>query len=137
MGLILDSSVLIATERSGQTVAQLLKRVLTLTGDQETALSAIVLVELAHGIYRANTPQIRARREAFIQELLTDVPVYPFTQQIALLAGRIDGQQQSQGVKIPFQDLLIGTTALHLSYAVVTGNPLHFQMIPGLVVKSL
>ncbi len=137
MGLILDSSVLIATERSGQTVAQLLKRVLALTGDQETALSAIVLVELAHGIYRAHTPQIRARREAFIQELLTDVPVYPFTQQIALLAGRINGQQQSQGVKIPFQDLLIGTTALHLSYAVVTGNPRHFQMIPGLVVKSL
>jgi predicted nucleic acid-binding protein len=137
MGLILDSSVLIATERSGQTVAQLLKRVFALTGDQETALSAIVLVELAHGIHRANTLQIRARREAFIEELLADVPVYPFTQQIALLAGRIDGERQSQGVKIPFQDLLIGTTALHLSYAVVTGNPRHFQTIPGLVVKSL
>jgi len=118
-------------------VAQLLKRVLALAGDQETALSAIVLVELAHGIHRANTPQIRARREAFIQELLADVPVYPFTQQIALLAGRIDGERQSQGVKIPFQDLLIGASALHLSYAVVTGNPRHFQMIPGLVVKSL
>jgi tRNA(fMet)-specific endonuclease VapC len=137
MGLILDSSVLIAAERNRETVAQLLKQVFALAGDQETALSAIVLVELAHGIHRANTPQIRARREAFIQELLADVPVYPFTQQIAFLAGRIDGEQQSQGVKIPFQDLLIGTTALHLGYAVVTGNPRHFQMIPGLVVKSL
>jgi predicted nucleic acid-binding protein len=75
MGLILDSSVLIAAERNRQTVAQLLKHVFALAGDQETALSAIVLVELAHGIHRANAPQIRARREAFIQELLADVPV--------------------------------------------------------------
>ena len=137
MGLILDSSILISAERNHQTVAQLLRQVFALAGDQETALSAIVLVELAHGIQRAHTPQIRARREAFIHELLTDVPVYSFTQQIAFLAGRIDGEQQSQGVKIPFQDLLIGATALHLRYAVVTGNPRHFQMIPGLVVKHL
>lgn len=137
MGLILDSSILVAAERNRETVAQLLKHVFALAGDQETALSAIVLVELAHGIQRANTPQIRARREAFIQELLADVPVYPFTQQIAFLAGRIDGEQQSQGVKIPFQDLLIGATALYLRYAVVTGNPRHFQMIPDLAVKQL
>jgi hypothetical protein len=45
MGLILDSSILIAAERNHQTVAQLLKQVFALAGDQETALSAIVLVE--------------------------------------------------------------------------------------------
>jgi predicted nucleic acid-binding protein len=106
-------------------------------GDQETALSAIALVELVHGIHRADTPQRRTGRELFIQELLADVPVYPFTRQIAFLAGRIDGEQQSQGVKIPFQDLLIGATALHLGYMVMTGNPRHFQMIPDLVVKQL
>jgi predicted nucleic acid-binding protein len=94
------------------------------------------LVELVHGIHRADTQQRRARREAFIQELLADVPVYPFTQQVALLAGRIDGEQQSRGVKVPFPDLLIGATALHLGYALVTANPRHFQMIPGLVVKQ-
>jgi predicted nucleic acid-binding protein len=137
MGLIFDSSVLIAAERKGEAVAQMLKRVLSVVGNQESALSAVALVELVHGIHRAHTPQIRARRETFIRELLADVPVYPFTQQIAFLAGRIDGEQQSQGVKIPFQDLLIGATALHLEYAVVTGNPRHFQMIPGLVVKQI
>ena len=137
MGPILDSSVLIAAERKGETVAQLLKRVLAVMGNQETALSAVALVEFVHGLYRANTPQVRTRRETFMQELLADVPVYPFTQPIALLAGRVDGEQQGQGVKIPFQDLLIGATALHLEYAVVTGNPRHFRMIPGLVVKEL
>jgi predicted nucleic acid-binding protein len=80
MGLILDSSALIAAERGSDTVAQLLKRTFALMGDQEMALSAVALVELAHRIHRANTPQIRARREAFLQELLADVPLYPFAQ---------------------------------------------------------
>ena len=66
MGLIFDSSVLIGAERRGETIRQLLKQVIGLTGDQETALSAVALVELAHGIHRANTPAIRARREAFV-----------------------------------------------------------------------
>jgi tRNA(fMet)-specific endonuclease VapC len=137
VGLILDSSTLIQAERRGDTVAQLLKDIFALVGDQETALSAIALVEIAHGIHRANTQSIRDRREAFIRELLADVPVYPFTQPVALLAGQVDAQQQSQGVRIPFQDLLIGATALHLGYTIVTGNPRHFQMIPNLVVKQL
>jgi predicted nucleic acid-binding protein len=137
MGLIFDSSVLIAAERKGQTVERFLKQVIAVTGDQETALSSVALVEMAHGIYRANTPEIRARREAFIQELITDVPVYPLTQAIALLAGRIDAEQQRKGVKIPFQDLLIGVTALHLGYTVVTMNTRHFQMIPNLAVQQL
>ncbi len=34
MGLILDSSVLIAAERNRETVAQLLKQVFALAGDQ-------------------------------------------------------------------------------------------------------
>lgn len=137
MGLIFDSSVLIAAERKGETVPQFLKQVIAVTGDQETALSAVALVELTHRIYRANTPAIRTRREAFIQELLADVPVYPLTQSIAFLAGRIDAEQQCKGVKVPFQDLLIGVTGLHLGYTVVTGNPRHFQMIPNLVVQQL
>lgn len=137
MGLILDSSVLITAEREGETVGQLLQQIFAALGDQDTVLSAIALVELAHGIHRANTPQIRSRREAFIQELLRDVPVYPFTEQIAFLAGKLDGEQQSKGVKIPFPDLLIGATAMHLRYAVVTGNPRHFEMIPNLEVQQL
>jgi predicted nucleic acid-binding protein len=137
MGLILDSSVLIAAERKGETVGQLLKRVFTALGNQDTLLSSIALVEITHGVHRANTPQVRSRREAFIQEPLKDVPVYPFTEQIAFVAGKIDGEQQNNGVKIPFADLLIGATAVHLGYAVVTENPRHFAMIPGLDVKRL
>ena len=65
MGLILDSSVVIAAERRGDTVEQLIGQIIKLTGDQEAALSAIGVTELIHGIYRAQTPVILQRRESF------------------------------------------------------------------------
>jgi predicted nucleic acid-binding protein len=79
MGLILDSSVLITAERKGHSVLQALGYVLSAAGNQEAALASVGLVELAHGIYRADTIERRERRQTFIDELLDDVPVYPLT----------------------------------------------------------
>jgi hypothetical protein len=55
MGLILYSSVVIAAERRGDTVEQLIEKIVKTTGDQEAAVSAIGLTELIHGLYRAQT----------------------------------------------------------------------------------
>jgi tRNA(fMet)-specific endonuclease VapC len=137
MGLILDSSIVIAAERRGDTVVQLIQNIVKAAGDQEAALSAIGLTELVHGIYRAQTLEIRQRRESFINELLAALAVYPYTKEAALLAGKIDGEQQSRGVVIPFGDLLIGATALALDYRVLTANPRDFHRIPGLSVVQL
>lgn len=137
MGIILDSSVVIAAERRGYTVAQLLREVVSKAGDQEAALSAVGLTELVHGVHRAPTPEVRARREAFVSELLNDVEVYAYAKEAALLAGRLDGEQQNRGVTIPFVDLLIGATALVLGYSVLTVNPRHFRLVPGLSVLEL
>jgi predicted nucleic acid-binding protein len=70
----------------------------TTTGDQRAVLSSVGLTELAHGIYRAQSAEARNRRECFLRELLDDVDVYPYTKEMALLAGRIDGEQQRRGV---------------------------------------
>jgi predicted nucleic acid-binding protein len=56
---------------------------------------------------------------------------------IALRAGQIDGQSQATGVRIPLSDLLIGTSAMELGYAVGTANFRHFRLIPGLIVVQL
>ena len=61
MGLILDSSVVIASERRGETVERLIERVVGVTGDREAALSAIKLTELICGLYHAQTPAVRLR----------------------------------------------------------------------------
>jgi predicted nucleic acid-binding protein len=90
-----------------------------------------------HGLYRAKTPALRSRRQSFLDEVLTDLTVYPYTRETAILAGKIDGEQQNQGVVIPFADLLIGATALSLGFFVLTANLRHFQKIPGLSVVRL
>lgn len=137
MGLILDSSVIIAAERRGENVERLIERIVSATGDQEAALSAIGLTELIHGLYRAKTPAMRLQRQSFLDELLADLTVYPYTKETAMLAGKLDGEQQSKGVVIPFGDLLIGATALSLGFSVLTANLRHFQKIPGLTVVPL
>jgi len=134
MGLILDSSVVIAAERRGDTVEQFVERAVSATGDQNAALSAVGLTELIHGLYRAKTPALRLRRESFLNELLADLTVYPYTKETAMLAGKLDGEQQRNGVVIPFADLLIGATALWLGYSVLTVNLRDFRRIPGLSV---
>ncbi len=136
MGLILDSSIVITAERRGNTVEQLLQNIIAAAGDQDAALSSVGLTELVHGIYRAQTPERRLLRHSFIEELLRDLAVYPYTRETAMLAGRLDGEQQAQGVTIPFADLLIGATALSLGFSVLTFNLRHFRLIPGLSVVS-
>ena len=137
MGVILDSSVLIAAERQGQNARQMLSAVVRKTGDTEVALSVITLLELAHGAARADTRERKLKREQFIQELITALPIYPVTTTIALRVGRIDGASQSKGIRLPLADLLIAVTALELGYAVATGNLRHFQRIPGVTVTQI
>lgn len=131
MGLILDSSVAIAAERRGDTVEKLIEQVLSVTGDQDAALSSVGLTELAHGIYRAQTPAMRLRRQSFVDALLQVLTVHPYTKATALLGAKIDGEQQAQGVTIPFPDLLIGVTALELGFSVLTVNLRHFRLTPA------
>lgn len=138
MGVILDSSVLIAAERSGHTVRQILEQVRASQGSEtEIGISVVSIAELIHGAYRAKTQQQQERRLEFIERLASDVPVYPVTLEIARLAGRIEGQQEAKGIQLAFEDLLIGATALHLAYNIATLNLRDFQRVPGLAVVQL
>lgn len=134
MGVILDSSILIAGERRKDSVAEVLERVEAVCGKTVAALSVVTAVELTHGIYRAKTDADRKRRETFVEEVLRTVAVHPLTLPVARLAGRIHGEQMGRGVSIDFPDLLIGATALHLGFDVASLNVKHFQAIPGLSV---
>ncbi len=105
-------------------------------GDTDATLSIITVVELAHGIVRADSAARQVARQHFIDELLNAISVEPITVPIALRAGKIDGSLQAGGVTIPLGDLLIGATAIELGYAVVTRNVRHFQLVPNLEVKQ-
>ncbi len=137
MGLILDSSLIIASERRGQRVWDILERVQALQGETENAISAITVLELTHGIYRAKSETDARRRQAFVEELCQAVPVEPVTLEIAQQAGRIEGEEAAKGIVVALLNLLIGATALHLGYSVATLNVRDFRNIPGLSVTEL
>ena len=137
MGLMLDSSVVIGAERRKYKPDQLIEELTNEFRDQPLAISAIALTEIVHAIARAPDLERRLRRETFIDQLLMDIEVVPYTRATAFLAGRIDGEQRALGVTIPSIDLLIGVTALEIGYSVVTANVRHFNLIPGLHVIAL
>jgi predicted nucleic acid-binding protein len=137
MGLILDSSVLIAAERQGRNARQVLTSVAKEIDETEVAISVVTLIELAHGVARADTPERKSKRKEFIDELLTAMPVFSVTAPIALRAGQLDGENQARGLKVPLPDLLIGVTALEFGYCVGTANLRHFRQVPELTVVQL
>lgn len=134
MGLILDSSVLIAAERQGKNARQALTSIAQGIADTDVGISVVTLIELAHGAVRADTLERKSKREKFIEELLTAMPVYAVSVSIALRTGKLDGENQARGLKVPLPDLLIGVTALELGYSVGTANLRHLKQIPGLTV---
>jgi predicted nucleic acid-binding protein len=137
VGLILDSSVLIAAERQGRNARQTLADIAVHAAGEDVAVSVITLVELAHGVARANTPARMATRRQFLNELISALPVHPITVSVALRAGQIDGEITAQGIRLALSDLLIGVTALELGYRVATANVRHFNRVPGLGIVSL
>lgn len=143
MGVIVDSSVFIDGERRGhQSAREIFASIFAYdvdwrVGMVEVGMSVITLMQLAHGIHRANTPQRKWQREQFVDELRNAVPIYPVTEQIALRAALIDATTKAQGNSIALPDLLIGTTALEFGDIILTANVRHFRMIPDLGVVTV
>ncbi len=137
LGVVLDSSVLIAAERRKPTAADAVESIQKRIGDVPLALSVVTIAEVGHGIYRANTPDIRARRRLFLDELKATVPIYPVTEATAEIIARVGGEQAAKGITVPLGDLMIGACALELGYSIGTSNARDFQRIPGLSVIQI
>jgi predicted nucleic acid-binding protein len=134
---MLDSTAAVAAERQDRNARRLLEDVARQTGDDEIAISVVTVLELAHGVSRADSPARHDKRQRFLDGLLTSVPIEPVTVRVAIRAGRIDGENQARGIRIPLPDFLIGVSALDLGYRIGTANVRHFQRIDGLDVVQL
>ena len=97
LGLVLDSSAVIAAERQRQPVFDFIGAILQAHGPVELSLSPVTVAELVHGIYRAKTPETSRRRRAYIEELVDLIPVHPVGKQSAWLAGQIQGEEAARG----------------------------------------
>jgi len=136
-GVVLDSSVLVAAERQKLTTPQAIRKVRETAGDVTIVICPLTVAELAHGIYRADTPERSRMRRQFLDELKAHVPIHPITEATGEIVARIGAEQASKGIVLPLADLIIGACALELGYAVGTVNLRDFKRIPGLTVVPL
>jgi predicted nucleic acid-binding protein len=128
MGILIDSSVLIAWERDRLD----LESQLADCGDEDFAISAITAAELLHGVHRAANPAQRRRREAFVEGLLARLPVISFDGVAARIHARLSAELAANGTTVGPHDLIIAATALTKSYMVTTRDERSFARIPGL-----
>lgn len=94
---------------------------------------AHAVYELYVGVGYTETP---SEEVAKIQQVIETRPIVETTEQIAKLAGRLDGQLRREGKRVAAGDILIGATARHFDEPVVTGNPSDFEPIPDVQVDT-
>ncbi|HZJ38108.1 MAG TPA: type II toxin-antitoxin system VapC family toxin [Chthoniobacterales bacterium] len=128
MGILIDSSVLIAWERDRVDLESQLAR----CADEDFAISAITASELLHGVHRASNPAQRHRREPFVEGLLARLPVISFDAVAARVHARLSAELAANGTAVGPHDLIIAATALTKGYKVTTRDERSFPRIPGL-----
>ncbi len=132
MGLLIDSSVIVALERAKEPPAQLKVK----TAEVPTYLSAVTASELLHGLHRANTEQRRERRSQFLAEVFDLFEILAFDLDVARQHARIWAELSQQGQLIGAHDLMIAATAVHHGLSVVTYNEREFRRVNGLELTT-
>ncbi len=130
MAVLIDTSVLVNVERRGLSLERAL-------GEEERAISVITASELLHGVHRAVEERVRARREAFVEHLISALEPLPITTPVARAHARIWAELERSGELIGGHDMWIAATAVSHGMEVATANPGEFERIPGLTVVTV
>jgi len=133
MGVILDTSVLIATERQELEIDSLTEN----REEEIFGLSVISVSELLHGVHRANSRTRRLKRSAYVEKIIELFPIFVFEVYMARIYAELWSDLSSKGIRIGAHDLMIGSTALSLGFSVATHNVRHFERIEGLKLEVL
>jgi predicted nucleic acid-binding protein len=105
-------------------------------GDESVYLSAITASELLHGVERARDASTRARRAAWVEGLLSAMPVLAVDLNAARAHAMIWAHLAAQGAMIGAHDSWIAAQALTHDLAIATLNERGFARVPGLVVEN-
>jgi predicted nucleic acid-binding protein len=130
MGLILDTSILIADERGKFDMPGLLRQF----PSPQPVIAAITASELLHGVERAQDPARRARRQQHVEQILASVFVQAFDLAQARCHARLWADLETRGMVIGPHDLQIAAAGLALGHDVATLNLSEFQRVAGLHV---
>ena len=130
MGIVIDTDVWVLAEKAANKLN--LDRWTQFGG---AYMSAITASELLVGVERANTPQRKAQRGAFVEYLLASVPILEFSAPVARTHARMLAALPN-GKTATAHDALIAATALHHGHALLTRNVPDFVIFAGLNVET-
>lgn len=131
MGTLIDTSVVIKAEREGVEVLDPLRR-----RDDTALLSVISVSELLHGVWRATDEGTRARRSAFVEAVLRELPVVDIDAAVARIHAQIWAEQKASGLMIGAHDLWLAATCIAHGFRIATANVREFARIRGLQVEA-
>jgi tRNA(fMet)-specific endonuclease VapC len=130
MGLLIDTDVLILADR-GKARLDFSR----FANEGVAYISAITASELLVGVHRAQDPGVRARRAAFVEGLLSALPVLAVDLQTARVHAQLLGELPNNET-IGAHDALIAATALRHGCAVLTRNVKDFSKLAGVRVLA-
>ena len=133
MGVILDTSVLIAVERGAIALEALTEG----REDEPFGLSVMTMAELLHGVHRADSERRRLIREAYVEKIIESFPLYPFSVGAARIYASLWASLAKRGVQMGAHDLIIGSTAISLGFSVLTADLRDYRKIKGLTVETV
>ena len=133
MGVVLDTSAVVAMERAGGDLADILGRL----DEEAVALPAIVLAELLVGVRLGSKRRIDERK-AKIARLREMTRLIEFNGEIAERWAELFVVLEKRGKRIPTNDLAVAATAAHLGYDILVGprDEGHLRAVPNLRVVS-
>ncbi len=132
MGLILDSSVLIAAERGNFDLPAFIEAEAPMA---PVYISAITASELLHGVERA-TPEHRSRRHTYVEAVLDGTPILPFDLACAREHAKLWAELEAAGNRIGSHDMLIAATCLRFGHRLATLNEKEFSHLEGLALAN-
>jgi predicted nucleic acid-binding protein len=134
MGLILDTSALVAWDRAQEEGLEVL-----LDGRETLVMPAVVWAEALAGVRLADSARRAARRLARLEALRRLMGVEPFTAEMAEHHADIFAELTHIGTMIPQNDIMVAATARHLGCGVLVGpkDEAHFRRVGGLTVIVL
>ncbi len=99
----------------------------------EICVSAITLSELEYGAEKSNWGE---RTRQTVNAFLANFEILPFSENDAIVLGRIRGMLEKEGTPIGLLDAMIGAQGLANNLTVVTHNTREFERIPSLSVED-
>lgn len=132
MGVLIDSCVIIDLERRKEAV----QAAISGREDEPFFISVITASELLHGVHRAKSSALRAKRLAFVESIFNQFPVLEIDMTVSRIHVEIWSGLVKKGKMIGLHDSWIAATCIAHGLSLVTDNTKEFKRIKGLICEK-